>query len=117
MRMRTKGAKIAVPEGDACFVFVLPMPSELDELNDRHTTHVDKDGEDVTDTDNRAVIKDLWCNYLTSWNGVEDGDGAPINCGIETRVATWMADPSVCIGIVTRAFEMAKNREDLAEKN
>jgi len=116
--MRTKGAKIVVPEGNAIFVFVLPIPSELDEIHDKYTTHVDKDGEDGEDvTDNRAVIEELWCNHLTSWNGVEDGDGVPIDCGIETRVATWMADPSVCIGIVTRAFEMAKNREDLAEKN
>lgn len=110
MKVRTKRARVVVPEDGAHFIFDLPMPAELDEINDRHTK-----GEDITD--NRAVIKELWCNHLTSWNGVTDEDKTPLTCDAETRAETWMADIGLCIKIVNEAFRMAKNREDLAEKN
>ena len=109
MRMRTKRARIVVPEENARFTFDVPMPSELDEINDRHTA-----GED---TDNRAVIKDLWCNNLVSWSGVDDEDGTTLLCDAETKLETWQADIALCIKLVNQAFKMAKDREDLAEKN
>lgn len=89
MRLRTQSEALTVAVGGAT-VTARPLgASEVSALTRKHTTVDFRRGRSVEQFDAAGFAAELFSKTVQGWEGVEDGDGAPLACTADTKRAVW----------------------------